>query len=148
MHTRYFSNAVFNKTTESLKDCFGQLKIHNEGSSGLISITEKQVLQKHAVELEISPTDSRLTENDVLKVKKADIDRIMLVEEIKVSKSISNFSNFSFIIFFFLITFKMLKFLSHNGRVMAFLILLIVFQIFLTILGSVASEERLFSRLN
>ncbi|KFM71172.1 Zinc finger MYM-type protein 1, partial [Stegodyphus mimosarum] len=137
-----FFNVVLDKARISLKDHFEHLKNHNElfGFLGKFQNIEKEALQKHAAELKISLTDSKLTENDVPKVKEADIDGKMLVEEMEALKSV-------FPSEFFENSFKMFKFLSNNDRAMTFPNLFIAFRIFLKILVSIAYEERSFSRL-
>ncbi|XP_067143392.1 zinc finger MYM-type protein 1-like [Centruroides vittatus] len=132
----------FDKATESLKYRFGQLKNHNGLFEylGKFQNMEKEALEKHAAKLEISLTDSRFTENDAPIVKEADIDGKMLVEEMEALKSILPSE-------FFENPFKMFKFLSENDRATAFPNLFIALRIYLTIPVSVASGQRLFSRL-
>lgn len=85
----FFFNLVLDKAKESLEDRFVQLKNHNDlfGFFGRFQNMEKEELKKHAADLEIVLTDSKITQNDtsIDIVKEADLDgnTCMLVEEME-----------------------------------------------------------------
>nr|XP_047135245.1 uncharacterized protein LOC124812505 [Hydra vulgaris] len=103
---------------------------------------KKEELKKHALDLEIALTDSKIiqtdTSNDTVKPE-AYLEGNMLLEKIETLKSIlsSEYSQNPY---------KMFQFLSENDRATAFSNLFIALRVNLTIPVSVASGERSFSR--
>ena len=86
-----FFNLVVDKAKQSLEDRFEQLKNHDNlfGFLGRFQTSNKKELKKHAEDLEIALTDSKIiqmdTSNDTVK---PDLEGIILLEEVEALKSI------------------------------------------------------------
>lgn len=139
-----FFNVVLDKAKQSLQIRFEQLKNHTDlfGFLGKFQKMEKDELKKHAAQLEIALTNTKITQEDSSDnfVNEKDLDGNILVDEMEVLKIILSLEYYGK-------PYKMFQFLAENDRATAFPNLFIALRIYLTIPVTVASGERTFSRL-
>jgi len=137
-------NQIVDRAIQSLQPRFEKLKNVTELFKFLYDFKDmpKEILKKHAADLELALTDTKIvSEGDNQTMKKlSDLEGYMLAEEMELLKPIISSSYFGKPL-------ELLRFISEKDRSSVFPNYSIALRIFLTIPVTVASGERSFSKL-